>query len=245
MPTFLIGFLALAVLSGTTKAQTPRAGAERLMVYTAPDVLFQESLSPVATVPKIKSPVKAFLFSAIFPGAGELYAGRKRGLLFSALEVGGVAAYVVLRQKGNDRKKNVLDFADAHWDSTRCAPECLDPAVGTERLGEYGSQQYYEQIGKYNKFQEGWDDYTPGATELSPNRKTYVGKRHDMNRAFKSANRLAGLLLFNHVVSAVHAALLVRSDRHAALKESRLSIDVDGYMADGYWTSSARVTYVF
>lgn len=178
-----------------------------------------------------KDPRKAFLFSALFPGAGELYAGKKRGLAFSALEIGGITAYIMLNRTGNSRKRTVYRFADAHWDSTRCSPECTDSSIGSEVLGEYGSQQYYEQIGKYNKFQHGWDDYDPSSSALSPNRRAYVGMRQDMNRMYKWATYSTGFLLLNHVFSAIDAALAARQDREASdppSHESRLRLQIDG-----------------
>lgn len=194
-----------------------------------------------------KDPRKAFLFSALLPGTGELYAGRKRGLFFMALEVGGLATYVLMNRRGDDRKRQVFAFADAHWDSTRCAPNCLDPSVGTEALGDPGSQQYYEQIGKYNKFQEGWDDYDPTSLSLSATRQTYVNMRHNMNQAYKLATWIAGAVLFNHVISGIHAALLVKSDNKPAeeIQETRLKIRVDSFNTAGNWAPSATVSYSF
>ncbi|HCQ00128.1 MAG TPA: hypothetical protein DIT99_05275, partial [Candidatus Latescibacteria bacterium] len=97
-----------------------------------------------------------------------------------------------------------------------------------EALGEPGSQQYYEQIGKYNKFQEGWDDYDPINKSLSSNRQAYVNMRHNMNKAYKLATWMTGAVLFNHVFSAIQAALLVNMDNRSntETQEARLRIRV-------------------
>lgn len=211
---------------------------------TAPTV--QQSINPLpARVGK--SPARAFLFSAVFPGAGELYAGKKRGLFFSALEIGVLTSAIMFDRRGDSRKRGVIAFADAHWDSVRCLPGCVDPNVGTEALGPYGSQQYYEQIGKYNKFQEGWDDYDPLNIGLSSNRQTYVAMRHDMNQAYKWSTWSTGILLINHAVSAIHAALSVRADNRAAAapQESRFRLGIESVDAGGRLSPSATLSLTF
>lgn len=240
--------LSLLLLIGLSAwraaAQPSRPVRPLLLADAAPEALFQQ---PTVRTPPIavKSPAKAFLFSALLPGAGQLYAGKKIGLLFSAIEVGVVTAYIVKHRQGASRKKETLAFANAHWDIARC-PDCLNPSVGTENLGDYGTQQYYEQIGKYDKFQEGWDDYNSGSSGLSPNRKQYVGMRHTMNQAFKWAGWSAGAILFNHAISAMHAALTVRAGNRAApAKESRIRMGIEGFNTAGEWTPSAMVTVLF
>jgi hypothetical protein len=226
--------------------QTIRSIRERLTINQATASIIPQSVSTAP--PKMgKDPRKAFLFSVLLPGTGELYAGRKRALFFMALEVGGLATYVLMNRRGDERKHQVLAFADAHWDSTLCAPNCLDPSVGTEALGEPGSQQYYEQIGKYNKFQEGWDDYDPISTSLSSNRQAYVNMRHNMNKAYKLATWMAGAVLFNHVFSAIQAAVLVNMDNRSntETQEARLRIRVDSFNRAGNLAPSAAVSYSF
>lgn len=238
--------LIVVITPQLSTGQTIRTIRERLTINQASANIIPQSVS-TAPPQMGKDPRKAFLFSVLLPGAGELYAGRKRGLFFTALEVGGLATYVLMNRRGDERKRQVLAFADAHWDSTRCAPNCLDPSVGTEALGEPGSQQYYEQIGKYNKFQEGWDDYDPISTSLSANRLTYVNMRHNMNKAYKLATWMAGAILFNHVFSAIQAALLVKLDNRPATesREARLRIRVDSFNPAGNLAPSATVSYSF
>ena len=195
-----------------------------------------------------KSPARAFALSLLFPGAGELYSGRKRGLVFSALEISALTTSIIYNGKGNNRKAASIAFANAHWDSLLCAPNCLDPSVGTEQLGESGSQQYYEQIGKYNKFQEGWDDFDPAHVGISPNRDTYVTMQHNMNQAFKRSDWALGVMLLNHFVSAIHAALLVRLDNReldSPIQESKLRLHLDTFDPYGRFAPRATMTLSF
>ena len=213
----------------------------------------QTTVPSVQQVPSMsaqmrKSPAKAFVFSLLFPGAGELYSGRKRGLIFSALEISALSTSIVYNGIGNDRKTRSIAFADTHWDSLRCAPNCLDPSIGTEQLGDPGSQQYYEQIGKYNKFQEGWDDFDPLTPGISPNRETYVSMQHNMNQAYKRSDWAIGIILLNHFVSAIHAALLVRTDNRAAeapVQESRLRLRIDSFNPAGRFAPTATMSLSF
>lgn len=215
-----------------------------LLADAQPEALSRQAAVETSSL-AAKSPAKAFLFSILLPGAGQLYGRKKNGLIFGAIEAGVVTAYVVKHSQGKSQKKVTLAFADAHWDISRCA-DCLDPSIGTENLGDFGTQQYYEQIGKYDKFQAGWDDYSSSSSELSPNRKQYVGMRYTMNQAFKWASWSAGVVLFNHAVSAMHAALSVRAGNRAVrAKESRIRIGMDGFNTVGEWTPSAVLTVLF
>ena len=63
-----------------------------------------------------KNPGKALMLSAIFPGAGELYAGATlRSALFFAIEVGCWYGAVSYAQRGNDKTDEFEAFADDHW----------------------------------------------------------------------------------------------------------------------------------
>ena len=64
-----------------------------------------------------KSPGKAFLLSAIFPGTGEFYAhARWRALAFGSVEIFSWLMYFSNKSKGNDLEKKYMQYADTHWD---------------------------------------------------------------------------------------------------------------------------------
>jgi len=100
-------------------------------------------------------------------------------------------------------------------------------------LPEDINQQYYENIGKYDQFVVGWkdfrndilnddlanlslEDYKSGfydgldLTTISSNRNGYVELRKDSNDNFKRATNFTTLVLFNHVISALDAALTTK-----------------------------------
>lgn len=85
-------------------------------------------------------------------------------------------------------------------------------------------QQYYELIGKYDQFVAGWDDLIrvdtgkvePTAVDSVENfysalRLSYEDQRNDSNRYLKRASTITGLILINHVFSAIDAARVARA----------------------------------
>ena len=77
-------------------------------------------------------------------------------------------------------------------------------------LPPYNTQQYYELIGKYPQFNQGWSDAPPAFTygdPLSAELTYYSGQRGQANTYYTTASTYVSLVLLNHVVSAVDAAL--------------------------------------
>ena len=85
-------------------------------------------------------------------------------------------------------------------------------------------QQYYELIGKYDQFVAGWtdvNDLTENAVEFSEidsvenyhsaQRLDYEDRRNESNKLLKRATNVTGVILVNHVLSAISAARAGRS----------------------------------
>lgn len=78
----------------------------------------------------------------------------------------------------------------------------------------HGEQQYYELIGKYPQFNQGWDDanlslppnYDLIKANLTPRYLYYAGERGKANDYYASASTYVTIALVNHVVSAIEAA---------------------------------------
>lgn len=206
-----------------------------------------------------KSPKLAFLMSLVIPGAGEYYAGApKRGTGFLAVEAASWTTFGLLTSKGNDRKAKFRAFADAHWDideymhwrtsyatygdTTHSLPfkddqdrshyESTYPGQ-PGRGPEIDAQQYYELVGKYDQFVDGWDDRqrmdAADSTQLvtSANRVNYEGMRNDSNKLLKRASLGLGVALFNHVISAIDAARCARTYGNSAAIDDRVRIRLD------------------
>ena len=114
----------------------------------------------------ILSTKKAFLFSLVIPGAGELYAKSytKMGI-FIAAEAAFIGGYAYYMHQYNVKRDEFRRYADEHWiesyyrewyDSL-CALKDTNE-LGIEILPDERNQQYYEMIGKYDWFTLGWDD---------------------------------------------------------------------------------------
>lgn len=87
-----------------------------------------------------KSPGKAFLLSAIVPGAGEFYAGAKwRALAFVGVEVFSWAMYLNRKGKGDDIEKAYKKYADDYWDFA----DWMDYSNTNDRCGPEGSHHLY------------------------------------------------------------------------------------------------------
>ncbi|MBT3346535.1 MAG: hypothetical protein HN404_26295 [Gemmatimonadetes bacterium] len=198
-----------------------------------------------------KSPRRAFLYSAIVPGAGEFWAGsKKRAALFFGLEVMGLGMYLSWDGEGKDLEDDFRARADEEWNpwdyigwrgsrnsrfssithalpcstyvagaqSTTPVPEAISDCPDRDK------QQYYELIGKYDQFISGWGDVVDAdgnrvtASQVdsaenfnSANRLTYEVDRDESNKLLKRATNALGLILVNHVLSAIDAARVARA----------------------------------
>ncbi len=106
-------------------------------------------------------------------------------------------------------------------------------------LEPYGTQQYYELIGKYPQYNRGWKDSEPHEdvdletgtgvanpglyfTEVSDMFRFYSGERGYANTLYARAHTAAIAVFLNHFISAFHAAFLAHSFNH-----THLAIDIE------------------
>lgn len=202
-----------------------------------------------------KSPGRAFLLSAILPGAGEFYAGAKwRALAFASVEVFSWIMYFNKKNRGEDLEKEYIAYADNHWtlydlwfnntagyiltglegshsiylaydgQQYEGKPQQLDSVlVGWESYIANGEMEpvrtrdYYENIGKYDQFAGGWDDFTEynsvsdSVIMVSRHRDRYLTQRKQSNDALKMATNFATVIMFNHLISAFHAQIAAKN----------------------------------
>jgi hypothetical protein len=80
-------------------------------------------------------------------------------------------------------------------------------------LPPHGDQQYYELIGKYPEFRQGWNDENPSYLRASDLNNTtnlssyYMGQRGEANNLYGVAGTAIGVIIANHFVSAIEAAI--------------------------------------
>ena len=125
-----------------------------------------------------------------------------------------------------------------------CSSEVVEvyiPAMQQSGSADFGGcapsqiQQYYELIGKYDQYVAGWDDLVrrstgnaAAPTEVdsvenfhSERRLRYEDQRDESNRFLKRASTISGIILINHVISAIDAARVARA-RAAGADEASL-----------------------
>lgn len=118
-----------------------------------------------------KSLAKAMMLSSLFPGAGQFYANKRSitTYIFPLIEIGLIAGYFINYSDGLDAEADYEAYADAHYnrDHQHYAEADLinDPMNNSSfyddhfRLDDEDTQHFYEDIGKYNKYVFGWNDW--------------------------------------------------------------------------------------
>lgn len=168
---------------------------------------------------------RAFLYSLILPGAGEIYTGSKlKAAFFLGVEVFSWYQYISNYGKGQDLEDQYRAFANDNWDPGQYRAwlveeigipndsfEYAPDSTFTHHLPGFKTQQYYEMIGKYDQFIYGWTDtdYSIGDSS-SPLRDNYLNLRNETNSKFDTARNYAIVSIANRILSAFDAALSAR-----------------------------------
>ena len=196
------------------------------------------------------------LASLVLPGAGEAMLGHKRGYLMMALDIFAWTQVAKKHSDGGELRDKYYAFADEHYSDDLllaayvAGGSSVDgfyrDGIGTDYF-DFGAistladlenlplyvtveddrREYYENLGKWDQFVFGWDDFIrPDDDALTPagyvptgdpktdfanawvseNRETYRQMRAESNDAFKSRDRWLyvniGLRLFSVVQTA-------------------------------------------
>lgn len=202
----------------------------------------------LAKLPGYKLPKKALFFSALLPGAGELFVGSKlKAAAFFLVEVGAWTYYGVYHHKGAVKEDEFEEFADAHWDPLKwknwfeTEGQNLIELTGENKythaeamleLIEAGkkTQQYYEMIGKYSEFVVGWEGVDPSKSfqtyeEMQEFRDTqvpvadeYMDMRDESNNLYHTARTGITIAMVNRLLSAIDAAWTAKVHNNRLLK---------------------------
>jgi hypothetical protein len=173
------------------------------------------------------------LFSLLVPGTGELVLGHYvRGSVLLAAEVTAWVGYAHYHNEGLDKRAEYEAFADAHWDYDRWIDDHLateglvDPtfeeldSIGRNHWDEWPGyhtwhskeeekQNYYENIGKYDWFISGWEDWD-GSSHDTSLRTAYREMRIDSNDDLDTADKFIYLSVATRVFSLIDTYFLVR-----------------------------------
>jgi len=154
----MISFFSLAMLLHTSTAGAEGAFSEdhfrldHLLVQAEDrDSSYVSEMSnrvEAAPVPLYK-PV---LFSALLPGAGQLYRGQKRGFAYIAAEVVGVTAWAFFKNEGNNKRDEYIDFARVNSRETVATYDpwwgLIQNRIHPELVGDW---DYYEHMSQYRR----------------------------------------------------------------------------------------------
>ena len=215
-------------LQTTSFRLTSALGTQTLPAEQSEIPVVQSPQKPLNLEP-IKSPTKAFLYSAIVPGSGQLYIGAKRGYLQIAAEVGLLAAYFITHSNAQSLREDYREHVRDHvifegptkfddWDPI----EDFEHAtlfdnwhnVYTDNNGEP-----LERVGKWY-----WEDrkaFKDDERKIhdSPQRIAALDMRMDANDKFQLAKTFLGIAILNHFVSAIDARIAAKSynKKHGSL----------------------------
>lgn len=215
---------------------TLRMEGQRLERPTVRPEVILAGRGPALSGSRRKRTIISVLCSAILPGLGELYLYREtrdKGILarvpfFMAAEGYLWYGYAHNHSKGKDLKQDYMDYADEHWSLDRFLEQhpCCDGLGGCvdwqeyneECIGDYffflytphemDEEEYYENIGKYDAFVFGWDDWDSQPDNWTPHRTYYWSLRDESDKYLLRADRHIMLLIVNRVVSMIDAGLL-------------------------------------
>ncbi|HEQ99493.1 MAG TPA: hypothetical protein ENO22_09170 [candidate division Zixibacteria bacterium] len=236
-----------------------------------PDMLFADNFNDFPgfedDLYKLKhhSVGRAFLYSLILPGAGEIYTGSKlKASLFFGIEIFSWYQYINKYGDGQDLEDQYRDYANQYWDPGDYRAWLVDvmgvpsdtlpyrgedgePQTFTHHLPDFKTQQYYEMIGKYEQFVFGWadTDYNEGDSLSKTHRVTYLQLRDESNSKFDAARNYAIVSIANRIISAFDAAL---SARKLNKKADRFSeVRLKARLADYYGERIPKIilTYNF
>ncbi len=221
-----------------------------LEVLNTPENIFLGAESNMQVSKKKKKSVGlGVLLSVLLPGAGEFYGENylKAGIFFG-VEVLAWATYAYFQSKGKTKEDEYVAYANQYWDvrtyarwlknegfneSSGINPDepnrdilreqimVCERANFSHTMPEYGSQQYYELIGKYQNFQAGWTNLinvptkNQGAywyeTYRDPIFINYAIERQKANDFYDYSKIGPITAILNHILSAADAAWVISS----------------------------------
>ncbi len=191
-----------------------------------------------------KSPNEAFLYSLAIPGMGQLYTGAKRGYIYTAAEVGLLVTYFVLRNSAvNTRddyrevvRQNIIFEGPGNF-------EAWDPIEDFEHATQYenwnhvyDSEETRTRTGKWY-----WKDLDPSLKNERDSTIAFDSKyrleafdlRQKANDTFQSARTILGLVILNHVFSAVEARITTKRWNAKQQQETGFNLDVKADISSG------------
>jgi hypothetical protein len=200
------------------------------------------ALDDAATAAPTQQSYWPLLYSTLVPGLGELTMGyEKRGIALMAAEVVAWTGYIKNHTDGMDERTAYENYADAHWTEARWIQNfpnlCNNPQTvqDIEECGQASSgsgawpgyipyipksvdkQHYYENLGKYDWYISGWDDWDPNANPYAhqtDNRTVYRDMRRQSNQSLDHADNFIWISVAARAFSIAETAIIIHGKRN-------------------------------
>lgn len=179
------------------------------------------------------------LYSALLPGLGEVTMGyEKRGIVLMAMEAAAWTGYFVKHSDGIDERHAYEAFADDHWNMDKWISDFPNiNATSLQDIEDYGKassgsgvwpgyipfvpksedkQHYYENLGKYDWYISGWEDWDPAGVPYARDtdlRTEYRAMRAKSNNSLDAANEFLWVSVAARAFSLVETAILIHNRR--------------------------------
>jgi hypothetical protein len=119
----------------------------------------------------------------------------------------------------------------------------------SHNLEEFGEQQYYEMIGKYTQFTPGWDDFEEDGTynsvfnQTTKNFDDYSHMRGKANDYYNIASKSVIVVVTNHIIAAVEAALSANAYNKSLEMDVSLNKAEYGFYSDIYPELNMKINF--
>ncbi|MFA3782904.1 hypothetical protein ABRY23_07575 [Melioribacteraceae bacterium 4301-Me] len=142
-------------------------------------------------------------------------------------------------------KQNLPPWEQVNWSELNR----MERDIGgyySHTLPRHGDQQYYEEIGKYPQFNQGWDDAPPQfnyGDPVTPNFHYYSGLRGKANDYYDIASKAVIVVFLNHLISAIDAVWTAHSyNKHISIS-AELTKTTYGIRTDYYPKLNLRYNF--
>lgn len=196
----------------------------------------------------LKSPNEAFLYSMIIPGLGQINNGAKYGYIYTAVEIGLLTTFFILRNNAANTREDYRDIVRDNvifegpgnfedWDPI----EDFEHATQYENWNHvYDSDATRDRTGKWY-----WKDLDP---TLKNEKDTEIGfdskyrleafdLREEANDTFQTARTVLGVVILNHIVSAVEARINTIRSNNKHLQNNSFEVETETDISLGSITS--------
>jgi hypothetical protein len=207
-----------------------------------PDARFAGAFELDEASPAATQSYWPLLYSALVPGLGELTMGyEKRGIALMAMEVAAWTGYFINHNDGLDEREAYEAFADQYWNFDKWINDhpasCVNPgdtledveACGQSLSGsgewpgyipwvskEEDKQHYYENIGKYDWYISGWQDFDASLVPYAQDtdlRTQYRSMRQQSNNSLDDANAFVWVSVAARAFSIAETAIIIHNRR--------------------------------